>query len=206
MTGSVQKSPSLNALADVTYEWDMLNWCAEHLIVLEFMRERISKNDYLIRVSSLLVEGFFIHARNLRDLLYDPPGDRGPGEDDVVATKFVPAWTTIRECQRYSKGRHFDSDTKNPECLSYKANKWVGHLTFTRVRGEQPDVTEPYARDIHGALRIRLDRVCAAGLQASPTDGEPWSKLRSRLVPLRDTPLLVAELSSSPLLAPVYNE
>jgi hypothetical protein len=103
------------------------------------------------RVRFLALEAFIIHARNLRDFLYWPPKVTKPRDDDVIANDFFVnphEWTRIRP-----------KETLLLQRLNERANKHLGHLTYTRLKWKWADASNtrspvPYYRDILEALNI----------------------------------------------------
>ena len=107
-------SPALNDLDDralrqlvihIVYEKDMWDWARARLEMdKEFSPER-----------QLIQEAFLLHTRVLTEFFASRPSD-----DDVVATHFVPTWSSPDSEVLLGRGRR-------------GMNKWLVHLTATRL-------------------------------------------------------------------------
>ncbi len=112
------------------YEKPMLGQCAS---VLEELAKKSRDASWLLK--NLFIEGFLIHARNVRDFLFNPPVN---WNDDIVAADYLTSWNKKikKECKfLHSKKAQIDRSAL--------------HLSYSRIDYESKGKLE-----IEDCLRI----------------------------------------------------
>ena len=127
----------------VCYEHSMLDWCAQQIA--------LPKSDDANQ-SHLMLEGFLLHARVLRDFLVKSKSWRC---DDVLAEHFleepvVCTWSCLREHKE-------------------RLDKLLAHLTYSRFDPEKGwDVAK---------IHTEIDRAWQEFLDALPVRTQQWFEL-----------------------------
>lgn len=96
--------------------------------------------------TTLLLEGFLLHVRNLVEFLCPRPSARNT---DIQAHHFVPAWKSV------SKGLTFAG--VSPKALLDRIDKTLSHMTIFRIGGNTSWPVAALNDDVIGGLRLFLD-------------------------------------------------
>jgi hypothetical protein len=136
---------------------DLTAYSGEHLFYelqyLWFSASKLARMTKPSPMSSVLIESFVIHLRNLIDFFYIPAGKERP--DDVIAADFCPGWS--------------ESMSSTLETARERANKELSHLTLGRKSGSDPTKTW----DFVGLFREVSNVAKRFAAQAPPTKLSP---------------------------------
>jgi hypothetical protein len=116
---------------------ELIEYSGYHLLYelqyFQFTAAELAQQTRPNPMTSVLLESFGIHLRNLIDFFYIPTGKER--DDDVIASDFCPGWN--------------ETISKTLEAAKERASKEIGHLTLKRKK--ESDSTKPW--DVAGLFQ-----------------------------------------------------
>jgi hypothetical protein len=132
---------------------ELTAYSGDHLLyeiqMFLFTAKELSRQAGPSPMTSVLIESFVIHLRNLIEFFYTPTGSER--DDDVIAADFCPGWN--------------ESTSATLKEAKMRANKELSHLTLGRKKACDP--TKPW--DIRGLFNEVRSVALRFACEASPT-------------------------------------
>lgn len=159
---------------------DLTAYSGEHLLYeLQYLWFSARELGHLTKpepMTSVLIESFGIHLRNLIDFFCTPAGKER--DDDVIAADFCPGWN--------------ENISTSLKAARERANKELNHLTLERKSGFDP--TKPW--DIDGLFKEVSNIARRFIAQAPPTklspEVEKWVQMVHRQTAIRVEALITS--------------